>query len=158
MDYLLFLKKYALNYLSKYDSSRKNLEYILRKKISKLNIEKKEKFTLYNLIESILLEFESKKFINDKNYADRKIQNFFSIGKSKSFIKSYLFQKGIEKIIIIETINNFELNNPNWELESARIFARKRNLDTKNINNKKKDLAKMARAGFNYNIIKKLID
>ena len=41
------LVKYAINYLSKYSSSKKNLERILKNKIRRTNIEKKEKFTLY---------------------------------------------------------------------------------------------------------------
>ena len=36
------LVKYAINYLSKYSSSKTNLERILRNKIRKTNIEKKK--------------------------------------------------------------------------------------------------------------------
>ena len=36
MCYINSLKKYAINYLSKYDSSKKNLERILNNKIKKL--------------------------------------------------------------------------------------------------------------------------
>ena len=78
-------------------------------------------------------------------------------GKSKNYIKSYLIKKYIKKDLIDETINNFEFINPDWEKESAEIFVRKYRLKPKDINNKEKNLAKMARAGFNYNISKKIL-
>ena len=43
MDYKDKLLKYAVYYLSKYSSSKKNLEYILKKKIRRLTEEKKNK-------------------------------------------------------------------------------------------------------------------
>ena len=42
------LKKYALTYLSKYDSTKKNLERILKNKVIKMkNLETNEKNHLY---------------------------------------------------------------------------------------------------------------
>ena len=67
-------------------------------------------------------------------------------------------QKGIEKNLIEESFENLELKNPNWETESAKIFARKKRLGIKHSNNFEKDLAKMARAGFKYNICKKILE
>ena len=46
--------------------------------------------------------------------------------------------------------------NENWELESARIFAKKKKLLENNESYEKK-LAKMARAGFSYDICKKIL-
>ena len=60
--------------------------------------------------------------------------------------------------MIEKTLKNFELKNPNWETESAKIFARKKRLGIKHSNNLKKDLAKMARAGFNYKISKNILN
>ena len=82
----LLLKKYALNYLAKYDSSKKNLFNILKKKMNKLTIENKEKKILYNAINEILIELESKKLIDDNKYALRKLENYSAQGKSKKFI------------------------------------------------------------------------
>ena len=95
MNNRVILNKYAINYLSKYNTSKKNLEKILRNKIRRMNLDKKEKFVLYNSIASIITELESKKIINDKYYTESKIHNFSLQGKSKYFIKSYLVLKGI---------------------------------------------------------------
>jgi len=149
------LLKYAIDYLSKYSSSKKNLENILRKKIMRMKIEKKNKFNLYSSIPEILNNLEKNKFINDINYSLSKIRYFISIGKSRLYIKSYLLQKGVPIDIITKSLEEKDIENPDWEINSARIFARKKNLSN---HNKEKILSKMSTAGFNYNISKKILD
>ena len=128
------LMKYAIDYLSKYSSSKNNLERILKKKISRLKIEKKEKFILYNSINQIMLNLEKNKYIDDNNYAISKIRLFAMQGKSKGFIKSYLIQKGIEKNILNNSLDQFEEEDPEWEKKSARIFVKKKRLENSNEN------------------------
>ena len=158
MSNIIVLKKYAYSYLSKYNTSKKNLDRILQNKVRRMNLNKKDKYTLYSSIASILTDLENNKLIDDKNFAQSKIHNLSLQGKSKISIISYLMQKGIEKNIVEKTFKNFELKNPNWESESAKIFARKKRLGVKHSNNLDKDLAKMARAGFNYKIIKEILE
>ena len=157
MNNIIILKKYAFSYLSKYNTSKKNLDRILHSKVRRMNLEKKDKFILHSSIASIITDLEINKLIDDKNFAQSKIHSLSLQGKSKISIISYLVQKGIEKNLIEETFKNLELKNPNWESESAKIFARKKRLGVKHSNNLKKDLAKMARAGFNYKIIKEIL-
>ena len=157
MHSFILLKKYSLNYLSKYNTSKSNLERVLRNKIKRMNLEKKEKYILYNSIIPIINELESKKLINDNDYAESKIHNLSLQGKSKYFIINYLIQKGIKKDLINEELDNYESTNPDWEIKSAKIFARKKKLEIKKNNNLENDLAKMARAGFDYNISKKTL-
>ena len=154
MDNILLLKKYAIRYLSKYSSSKGNLERVIKNKIRRLDLEKKEKFFLYNAIDKILIELESKNFINDNSYCESKIINLSNQGKSRIYIINYLIQKKIEKKIIDKVFNFFDAKNPEWEINSAKIFARKKNINTNESKNKQKDLSKMARAGFDYKIIK----
>ena len=158
MSNIIILKKYAFSYLSKYNTSKKNLDRILHNKVRRMNLNKKDKYTLYRSIASILTDLEFNRLIDDKNFTQSKIYSLSLLGKSKISIISYLIQKGIEKNLIEESFENFELKNPNWESESAKIFARKKRLGVKHSNNLEKDLAKMARAGFNYKIIKEILE
>jgi regulatory protein len=151
------LMKYAIGYLSKYSSSKNNLERILKKRIRLMKIEKKEKFILYNSIDQVMLNLGKNKFIDDNNYAISKIRLFAMQGKSKVFIKSYLIQKGIEKNILNNSLDQFEEENPEWEKKSAKIFVRKKKLENSN-GNKQKNLSKMARAGFSYDISKEILE
>tara|TARA_B110000438_G_scaffold257388_1_gene265437 strand:+ start:107 stop:562 length:456 start_codon:yes stop_codon:yes gene_type:complete len=148
--------KYAINYLSKYSSSKANLEIILNKKIRRLKIEKKDKFFLYNSIEKIINDLEKNNLINDYNYISSKFDLFFHQGKSRIFIKSFFQQKRIEKDVIDKAFEKFEKNNSNWETESAKIFAKKKRLS--NEKDKEKNLSRLARAGFNFEISKKILE
>ena len=158
MSNIIILKKYAFSYLSKYNTSKKNLDRILHNKVRRMSLNKKDKYTLYSSIASILTDLEINKLIDDKNFSQSKISSLSLQGKSKISIISYLVQKGIEKNLIEESFENLELKNPNWETESAKIFARKKRLGMKYSNNFEKDLAKMARAGFNYSLSKKILE
>ena len=151
------LVKYAINYLSKYSSSKTNLERILKNKIRRTNIEKKERFTLYNSIPEIIKKLEKNNFINDYNYVTSKVNLFISNGKSKIFIKNYLFKKGIDEKLSSEIFTELNEEDSNWEIKSARTFARKKNFKNNN-NNNEKNLSKMARAGFSYEIAKKIVE
>ena len=151
------LLKYAIDYLSKYNSSKKNLENILKKRIMRMKLEKKYKYNLYNSIPLILEKLEKNNFVNDIDYTNSKIRFFISMGKSRIYIKNYLFQKGIDSIVIEKSLEENDEKNSDWEIVSAKIFARKKNLKN-NINNNEKNLAKMARAGFKYQIAKKVLE
>ena len=150
------LLKYAIYYLSKYSSSKKNLEYILKKKIRKLSDEKKIRFELYKEIQTIIQKLENLNLINDQLFTESKIQSLLYQAKSKNYIKQYLLRKGVSNNLIEEQISLFYESNKNIERENALKFAKKRNLLSDNQNYEKK-LAKMARAGFSYEIAKDIL-
>ena len=60
------LLKYAVDYLSKYDSSKKNLTYVLKKKILRLQITNLEKAKLIDTIDNIIFKLEKNNFIDEK--------------------------------------------------------------------------------------------
>ena len=150
------LLKYAIYYLSKYSSSKKNLEFILKKKIRRLSDEKQIRFHLYNEIQIIIEKLEKLNLINDQVFVESKIQSLQYQAKSKNYIKQYLLQKGIDKQLIEEQISLFYENNKNQEKENALKFAKKRNL-INNDQDYQKKLSKLARAGFSYDIAKEIL-
>ena len=150
------LLKYAIDYLSKYDSSKKNLVSVLKRKIFRLKITNFEKRKLIDIIEGIIIKLEKNKFIDDDRYSSTKILSLSNSGRSKNFIFNYLIKKGVSKSQIQTNLNLMKKDNENWELESAKIFAKKKKLLEKN-QNYEKSLAKMARAGFSYDICKKIL-
>ena len=156
MDNKEKLLKYAIYYLSKYSSSKKNLEYILKKKIRRISDEKKIRFQLYKEIKNIIDKLEQLKLINDANYAESKINALLNQVKSKNYIKQYLVRKGVSQELADEQISLFYEKNQNLEKENALKFAKKRNLLIDNKDYEKK-LSKMARAGFSYEISKEIL-
>ena len=156
MNIKINLMNYAINYLSKYNSSKKNLERVLKNKIARSNIEKKIKYDLYNSISKIITTIENNKLIDDNVYTLSKIRSYANQGKSKLFIKNYLLQKGVDKNVISNSIETYQNQNPNWEIESAIIFINKKKL-IKSSENYQKNLNKMSRAGFIYEICKNIL-
>ena len=156
MDNKEKLLKYAIYYLSRYSSSKKNLEYILKNKIRRLSQEKKIRFDLYNEINNIIKKIENQNLINDLVFTESKILSLLNQAKSKNYIKNYLLKKGIEKKLVDEQISLIYNNDKNLEKENAIKFAKKKNLLDNNINYEKK-LSKMARAGFSYEITKEIL-
>ena len=150
------LLKYAVDYLSKYDSSKVNLVNVLKRKILRLKTTNYEKGKLINIIESIIIKLEKNKFIDDNRYSSTKILSLSNSGKSKNFIFNYLIKKGVNKTQIQNNLNLMQQVNDNWELNSAKIFAKKKKLLEKD-QSYEKNLAKMARAGFSYDICKKIL-
>ena len=150
------LLKYAVDYLSKYDSSKVNLVNVLKRKILRLKTTNYEKAKLINIIESIIIKLEKNKFIDDNRYSSTKILSLSNSGKSKNFIFNYLIKKGVNKTQIQNNLNLMQQDNDNWEFESAKIFVKKKKLLEKKESYEKK-LAKMARAGFSYDICKKIL-
>ena len=150
------LLKYAVDYLSKYDSSKNNLANVLKRKVLRLNTTNYEKRKLINIIESIIKKLEKNKFIDDDRYSSTKILSLSNSGRSKNFIFNYLIKKGVNKSQIQNNLNLMNQDNNNWELDSAKIFAKKKKILQKNESYEKK-LAKMARAGFSYDICKKIL-
>ena len=151
------LIKYAVDYLSKYDSSKSNLIEILKRKIFRLNLSGIEKSRLINLINVIILKLENNNLINDKRYSFSRISSLSRAGKSKNFIFNYLIKKGVDKYDIENNLKDFQESNLEWELESAKLFAKKKKLYESSDSYEKK-LAKMARAGFSYEICKKILN
>ena len=150
------LLKYAIDYLSKYDSSKHNLVSILKRKILRLKITNFEKRKLIDIIKSIISTLEKNKYIDDDRYSASKILSLSNSGRSKNFIFNFLIKKGVSRLQIQNNLNLMKQDNDNWEFESAKIFAKKKKLLEKNESYEKK-LAKMARAGFSYEICKKIL-
>tara|TARA_Y100000766_G_C18802842_1_gene553957 strand:+ start:259 stop:732 length:474 start_codon:yes stop_codon:yes gene_type:complete len=156
MDNKEKLLKYAIYYLSKYSSSKKNLEYILKKKIRRLTDEKKIRYQLYIEIKTIIDKLEKLNLINDTLYTETKINSLLNQAKSKKYINQYLINKGINKKIADDQIALFYKKNENIEKKNALKFAKKKKLLNDNLDYEKK-LSKMARAGFSYEIAKEIL-
>ena len=150
------LLKFAIDYLSKYDSTKKNLLYILKRKILRLKIPKEDKTIIFSKLNRVFEILEKNNFIDDNRYTTSKILYLSKQGKSKKYIFNYLNKKGVNNSDIQNNFDDFQKNNNDWELNSANLFAKKKRLFDSELSYEKK-LAKMARAGFSYDVCKKIL-
>lgn len=150
------LQNIALFYLQRFESSTENLRTVLKRRIDKyaFQVEDFDKEEAYGWVEEIIEEFEGYKYIDDERYAKIKVKSYVEAGKSPRYIKAKLRQKGIEEESI-ETI----LDEEEYDVFTAALkFAKKKRIGPYRLDEEEreeyraKDLAKLAQAGFDYDV------
>lgn len=155
----------GLRYLSRFETSEKQFLNFLRKKFSKIDSALKpiEKETIIN---DILIKMKKMNYIDDTRYSNLKSEKMFNNGTSKRMIKVKLKEKGIPDDIINNSLDTLLENNKN-DFSSALIYIKKRKIGIfyqKEFNKKDNDLLKhkwygtLARKGFSYDIVKKVLE
>lgn len=160
------LENIALYYLSRYESSSENLRKILKRRIYKASKYHETDINQANdWIEQTIQKMQRLEYINDDRYALNQLRKLWEKGSSKRKMQAHLAQKGIpqEKIpTLLESFMDSLDSDDNFELIAAQKYAKKRKIGIYRPKNqqeeyKNKDLASMARAGFNYETAKKVI-
>lgn len=140
-------KNKALNILSKSSQSEKQIR-------QKLSNDFEE-----HIIDRVLEFLEKYKFIDDEDLATRIVNTNINLNKyGKNKIKQNLYNKGIDKSIIEQTIDEIDSDK---EFENALYLGKKRFDRLKNENPQKayqKIGNHLAYKGFNYDIIKKVLN
>ena len=142
------LKNIALFYLERYDASCSKLTAVLHRHIQKAKIQglsippETDKW-----IKQIIQECQNLGFLNDIRYTENQVRILSEQGKSSRFITQKMKLAGINDDLIQSALS--EQN----DLIRAQIFVRKKRLGF----NPQKDLAKLARAGFSYEIAKQVL-
>ena len=141
------LKNIALYYLDRFDASGEKLKAVLMRRVQKAVMAgdevspESEKW-----IDEIVGEMKRLGYVNDRRYTENKVRQYLNAGKSNRYIMGKLCEAGIDADIIRSFL-------PEDELEQARIFVRKKRLGQ----DRSKDLAKLARAGFSYDVAQKVL-
>ena len=157
------MRNFSFAYIEKYAPSKQQLKTYLLKKYLKTKIPSVNKKNLSELIDVVLEDLETTKFLNDKFYSNSKAKSLIQRGSSINKIRNYLYNKGIKDKYINETINNIKENNEDQDFFSAiKICKKKRIGPSRNENNRplfyKKDLGILARSGFNFETSKRVLD
>jgi regulatory protein len=157
------LRNIALNYLHRYASSKENLKLVLRRRVTRsarfYDIDIKESCIW---IESLVEQLAKSGIVDDQIYAEGRMRSLFKRGVSPKNITQRLKQKGISCDLIQQVIAKLytEISNP--ELSAAKQLVKRRRLGPyRQTNSRKerqgKDLAAVARAGFDFQTAHKVI-
>ena len=157
------MRNFSFAYIEKYAPSKQQLRTYLLKKYLRTQIPSVNKKNISDLIDVVLEDLEKSKFLNDKFYSKSKAKSLIQRGSSINKIRNYLYTKGIKDKYINETIENIKENNEDQDFFSAiKICKKKRIGPSRNENNRplfyKKDLGILARAGFNFETSKRVLD
>ena len=156
------LKKIALYYLGRYEASEQMLKDVLLRRINNAEKNGLETTNAKNAINNIITQMKEYGYVDDQRFASNKTKELFQKGKSKKNIINFLKTKGVSDNIINDIIRSLDDdNNHNTDINAGINYAKRKKLglfrQKLTENTIKKELGKMARAGFSYEIAKKII-
>ena len=156
-----YLENAALHYLGRYASTAANLRRVMRRKIqrsAKAHEQNPEEFLI--ILEDMIERYVRSGLINDESFARARTDSLRRSGASRKTIAVKLQIKGVERAMVDTVAKGTEED----EMTAARVFARKKQLGPhrkKKVQDVRKedakDIAKMARAGYSYDIIRTVL-
>lgn len=155
------LKNIALYYLKRFESSVANLRSVLQRRVNDYAYQNKEfdRGEAYQWIEDILADFQRYGYLNDSRYAEIKIKDYMSAGKSVRYIKGKMREKGIDEEILSALLEDQEYD----EFEAALKLAKKKHIgsfrkdEESRFENRQKDMGTLVRAGFSYDVVQRVV-
>ena len=161
-DLTTSLKDLAYSYLEKYSPSKQQLKvYLLKKYLTKIKGTSSKK-EISSIIDEIILSLEKNRILNDQLFSDSKARMFLKRGYSINKINQSLRSKGIESKYIKETIDKIKENEIEPDFVSALKLCKRRRIGAirPEANRElfyKKDMGILARAGFSFEMSKRVL-
>ena len=157
------MRNFAFAYVEKYAPSKQQLKTYLLKKYIKIKVPNINKKNITELIDVVLEDLEKSQFVNDKFYSKSKAKSLIKRGSSINKIRNYLILKGVNDKYIKDTIEEIKEKNEDQDFFSAiKICKKKRIGPARNESNRplfyKKDIGVLARAGFDFETSKKVME
>ena len=157
------LRDLAYAYLEKYSPSKQQLKvYLMKKVLIKFKTTKSKK-EISELIDNVLVSLEQNKFLNDELYSDSKSRTLLRRGYSLNKINQSLRMKGIDQKFIKQSIEKIKNKEIEPDFVSALKLCKRRRIGAirPNANRElfyKKDMGVLARAGFDYDLSKRVLN
>jgi regulatory protein len=156
-----YLENAALHYLGRYASTAANLRRVMRRKIqrsAKAHEQNPDEFIA--IVEDMITRYIRSGLINDESFARARVDSLRRNGASRKSIAVKLQIKGVERAMVETVAKGTEED----EVAAAHVFARKKQLGPhrkKKVQDARKehakDIAKMARAGYGYDVIRAVL-
>ena len=161
-----FLHNAALHYLERYASSADNLRRVLMRRVRRSAlVHDTDPEEGARLIDELVTRFEAAGLLDDRAYAAARVTSLRRRGASSRAIAMGLRQKGVAAPDIAAALAEHEAEVENEDLEfiAACRLAQRRRLGPFRPPDKvgdfrQRDLAALARAGFAYDIARRVID
>jgi len=157
------LRDLAYSYIEKYNPSKQQTKTFLLKKYLKKFQGSRTKKEVTEIIDSIVLNLEKNHFLNDSLYSDSKARMMLRRGYSVNKINQSLKNKGIKYEYIKKSLDKIKSNNIEPDFVSAlKLCKRRRVGPMRPTANRelfyKKDMGILARAGFSYDMSKRILE
>ena len=157
------LRNIALHYLQRYASSTGNLKSILKRRVMRSARFHEVSIREASIwIEALVEQLVRSGVVDDHTYAEGRMWTLFRRGVSPKRISQQLIQKGVNPEIIQEVIVKLHSETSNPNLSAAKKLVKRRRLGlyrqpSKRAEQQGKDLAAVARAGFDFQTARRVI-
>jgi len=159
------LANIALHYLERYASSSENLKRVLERRIFKASLfhEDLDIETAHGWIDDLIKRYQGAGLLNDLSYAEIRARSLMARGTATRVIRMKLMEKGVDADTIDQALEALVDEHPEPELAAAIKLARRRRLGPYGDPDKREDLkdkhlAAMARAGFSYDMARRIVE
>jgi regulatory protein len=158
-----YLENAALHYLKRYAATVDQLKRVLSRKVDRsLRFHGGDRGEALGWMEALVTKLVRNGLLNDEAYAGMKASSLRASGRSSRVIAQKLRMKGVSNELVARKVADASAQMS--EEEAAKIWARKkrlgpfRRLPQSRKENRQRDLAALARAGFSFGIARKTID
>lgn len=160
----------ALFYLQRFASSAANLRRVLLRRIDKAArlMEDEEAAEALRTqgsdwVEALIERYRRSGLLDDATYAEARARSLHRRGAPLKAIAHGLRTKGVDADTASETLDRLREEHPDADLSAALAFARRRRLGPfrpteLRAQHRDKDLAAMGRAGFSYELARKVVE
>lgn len=158
------LENAALYYLQRFASSSANLRRVLMRKVTRsARFHGTDPEAGAALVDVLIARFEKSGLLDDRTYAEGRVQTLRRRGDSARLIRAKLAAKGLDGETIESALAACVDDAGDPELAAAAALARRRRLGPYRDRRARramfeKDLAALARAGFSYDVARRVME
>ncbi len=158
------LENAALHYLGRYATSSWNLRRVLMRKVERsARFHGTDRDLGAAVVDALVARYEESRLLDDRAYAEARAAALHRRGASARAIRAKLLQKGVDRDLIEAALAALAEGPGEPELAAALACARRRRLGpyrpaAARKPKREKDLASLARAGFAYDIARRVVE
>lgn len=156
-----YLENAALHYLQRYASSSANFRKVMMRKVKRsCQHHGQDPGEFAPLVEDLVRRYVEVGLMDDAAYAKAKTSSLRRTGKSRQAIQAKLHVKGLRPDEIEAALTTVDAETEDPEYAAALTLARKKKLGSFRIRpaEPQKELATLARAGFSYDVARRVLD
>ncbi len=158
------LENAALYYLGRFASSSENLRRVLMRRVDRsARLHDTDRDEGRAAVDAIVARFQTSGLVDDRAYAEGRVVALHRRGVPARGIRGRLMEKGVAAHHIEAALVGLAETGENTDLAAAVNLARRRRLgpyrpSSARADKREKDLAALARAGFSYDIARRIVE
>ena len=151
------LERAALFYLERFATSAENLRRVLMRRVERsVHFHGTDREAGAGLVDGLVARYLASGLLDDRAYAEGRVRTMRRRGSSARLIRLKLRQKGVADDVVAGALADHAEDGTDPEAAAAAALARRPPAERQE--KREKDLAALARAGFSYDMARRVIE